>query len=336
MKTLPESFLACGAVLSLNEDTLLLGWGKKTYTEKPEKFPSFYCNDFFLEENYPFFHFEHSLQIAPEAFLTPAKSSLSLQWSEPAWDVFKSAFSSLENVQKIVPYVEKRALISMTPTNLLERLRSALAYLQAHPNTFIYGCWEEGRGTLGVTPEVLFRLEPGKPISTMACAGTFTKEDELHWQSNQKLLREHQLVIDGIHAELAPFGTILAGKTEPRKFARLTHLVTPLEFHGKMAVDALIEKLHPTPALGGFPKEESGKWLRMYAKKLPRAGFGAPFGALLSEDTGVFYVAIRNMQWDEKEITVRAGCGITAMSRFEEEKQEAENKLKAIEEILSL
>jgi isochorismate synthase EntC len=338
-----DSFLSSGAVLSWGSDALILGWGKKILSEKPEKFPSFYFNDFFLTKSHPFFHYEHHLKIDSEEFhlmLPASKESVSLNWNTPAWDLFESAFSSISEgtVQKIVPYVEKKAPLEMTPSLLAVRLRSALTYLQAHPHTFLYGCWEGGKGTLGVTPEVLFRLDLGKPISTMACAGTFSKDDELHWQSNEKLIKEHELVIEGIKADLAPYGTIHAGKTEPRRFSKLTHLVTPLEFHPKKTLPAatLIEKLHPTPALGGFPKNESSKWLKAYGEKLPREGFGAPFGVLLHEGTGVFYVAIRNMEWNSKEVILRAGCGITAESTFEDEKQEAENKMKAIQEILSL
>lgn len=329
MNFLPN-FLDSGALISLDAETLQMGWGKRIFAKQ---FPVFYFNDFFLENPHPFFHYELQLTITPKELLAqlPAGESAALKWSVPSWDIFKTAFES--KLQKIVPYVQKSAPFEMTSPNLASRLRAALSYLVAHPQTAIYGCWEEGKGTLGVTPEVLFRLQPGKPLSTMACAGTFSGAE---WQNNQKLLQEHQLVIEGIKEELSPFGSLQIGKTEPRQFSKLTHLVTPIEFHGSMPVESLIEKLHPTPALGGFPKEESTKWLKSYAKELPRNGFGAPFGILLDENTGVFYVAIRNMEWNAHEVILRAGCGITAKSCFDEEQLEAENKLQAIQEILAL
>lgn len=336
-----DSFLSSGTIVSLGSQELILGWGKKVLSEKPEKFPSFYFNDFFLEKREPFFHYQYQLQIDSQillSYLPSFKESLSLNWSLPVWDLFESACSNVkgEEIQKIVPYAQKRAFLEMTPSRLLGRLRSALEYLHTHPKTALYGCWNEGKGVLGVTPEILFRMELGKPIETMACAGTL-KEGE-NWQNNHKLLKEHQLVIEGIKADLSELGTLQVGRTDLRTFSSLAHLVTPLQFYpkGALSLSPLIEKLHPTPALGGFPKEQSLQQLRLYAEKFPREGFGAPFGILQEDGRCVFYVAIRNMEWTFQEIILRAGCGITAESVLEDEKKEAENKFSAIKGILGL
>ena len=60
--------------------------------------------------------------------------------------------------------------------------------------------------------------------------------------------------------------------------------------------------------------------------------FAMPFALI-----GFFLAMAKlNPAWNLNEAILRAGCGITADSVFEDEKQEAENKMKAIQEILSL
>ena len=71
----------------------------------------------------------------------------------------------------------------------------------------------------------------------------------------------------------------------------------------------LIDRLHPTPALGGYPKEEALDFIEN--KEFGTRGlYGAPVGYIDVYDDCEFIVAIRSMLIKEQQATLYAGCGI--------------------------
>lgn len=337
-----RGFLASGAICSIENDLLLVSWGSRTWTKAIDKKVSFYAPDFFLKSESPFFYHENSVVIKKDefnSFIQGAKKN-SYKWDPLNWESFEEGFYNFLNsdLKKAVPYVEKVARCDFLQEDLVHSLKSALEYQKQNPFTYLYGYWGEGEGMLGVTPELLLKKQENQAISLMACAGTAPIASIKSIMNDAKLQKEHQLVVDGILESLKEFGNVDVEPQEIRAFSTLAHLVTPLSLKIKKSrtIQELIQSLHPTPALGAYPKNEGNPWLANYDKKCPRGSFGAPFGVFLSPDEAYIYIAIRGMHWNKNRIQLRAGCGILKESQIDDEKNEVQCKLKAIEEILGL
>lgn len=330
-----RDFLSLGAIVSLDAKHVLLGWGKRQWVKKPNSYPSWFFPTFFFEENKSYFEhlFTQKMEISALISLLPLEIQRK-EWSEPYWTPFEQAIKGLDKMIKIVPYVQKKAQGNVP---VAASLRAALEYLMKHPGTYIYGFWGKEEGMLGVTPEVLGEFRE-KEFITMAVAGTVPSEQADEMLKDVKLRHEHQIVVEGICQDLASLGKLEIGATLPKSFSRLVHLVTPICLQANLSLnpEAVIRALHPTPALGAFPKNQAMRWLKSYAELIPRERYGAPVGVLKSAVEGVCYVAIRNMQWKNNQMTLTAGCGIVKGSIMEKEKQEILTKFSAIQEILKI
>jgi menaquinone-specific isochorismate synthase len=115
----------------------------------------------------------------------------------------------------------------------------------------------------------------------------------------------------------------------------LTHLRTPIQLELTQTADtaALVKALHPTPALGAFPKEEGVEWLKAFDSRTPRKHYGAPLGCCYGNSISIV-VAIRNVQWTPNGLAIGAGCGVIAESKQEREWNEIQLKTEAIFETL--
>src|SRR5690625_7491018 len=82
----------------------------------------------------------------------------------------------------------------------------------------------------------------------------------------------------------------------------LQHLYTPVTatLKDQYSIFDIVKQLHPTPALGGVPREKSLAFIREH-ELLDRGWYGAPIGWIDSNENGEFAVAIRSglIQGDE-------------------------------------
>ncbi|MCB1078251.1 MAG: chorismate-binding protein, partial [Verrucomicrobiae bacterium] len=103
------------------------------------------------------------------------------------------------------------------------------------------------------------------------------------------------------------------------------------------SLNDLIRLMHPTPALGAFPRGEGA--LRMLWEFREKLGappqFGAPFGVTWQ---GEFrsVVAIRNVSWSGSEMRLPSGCGIIRESRFDREWRELALKRNSVKALLGV
>jgi menaquinone-specific isochorismate synthase len=79
-----------------------------------------------------------------------------------------------------------------------------------------------------------------------------------------------------------------------------------------------VQRLHPTPALGGAPSEQALAFLR-HVEPVPRGWYAGPVGWLDSELDGVFAVAIRSAVTQYNRAWLYAGAGIVGESLPERE-----------------
>lgn len=197
------------------------------------------------------------------------------------------------------------------------------------PGQFAYGFQFEDEGMAGVTPEILFAVEDGK-LRTMALAGT-AKSGAPSILEDQKEMHEHRLVIQHIRSELKSFGALSVGPTIEREYGPLKHLFTPIEVKLERlpTFEELVTRLHPTAALGGWPRKSAVEWLERQPFHEGRRRFGAPFGFADGERM-MCVVAIRNVQWSHRSLKVGSGCGIVRESQVLKEWKELELKRDSI------
>src|SRR5699024_12812328 len=87
----------------------------------------------------------------------------------------------------------------------------------------------------------------------------------------------------------------------------------------------VMKTLHPTPAVGGAPKERALDFIRE-DEELDRGCYGAPVGWLDSNQNSEFAVAIRSGLVQQDEASLFAGCGIMRDSDAEMEYEETNVK----------
>ena len=174
-------------------------------------------------------------------------------------------------------------------------------------------------------------------LTTAAVAGTVKHENENLLINDPKLKIEHDLVIEGILHSLSPFGEVDVGKTEILRLSHFSHAKTPIrvQLNRGDCIDALTRALHPTPALGAFPKENGSKWLKDYAIRQARGRYGAPVG-LKIRDHFYCYVAIRNIQWTTNSAYLGVGGGVVQASNEQDEIEELALKFEATRTMLNV
>lgn len=91
----------------------------------------------------------------------------------------------------------------------------------------------------------------------------------------------------------------------------------------------LVEHLHPTPAVGGYPREVALRLIRE-REGLDRGWYAGPVGWLDAHGEGEFAVAIRSAMLCGSQALLFAGCGIVRGSDPESEYAESCLKMRPI------
>jgi len=200
---------------------------------------------------------------------------------------------------------------------------------------YAYGMQVGAEGMCGVTPELLFEVRDGT-LQTMALAGTARVEDLSLLQDPKECL-EHRLVVENLELDLAKWGRVSLGETTERTYGNLKHLWTPISvrLEREVSMAELSARLHPTAALGGWPREAARNWLERQSFHQTRGRFGAPFGYVDGEDM-LCVVAIRGVQWQGARAQIATGCGVVTGSVAEREWNELALKRESILRSLEL
>ena len=343
-REIEDEFLKNGTIISKDKHHVLIGWGDRTWSQTPLRgdAPDFYFPDFFLKIGMPWFTHKYWMEISIDQLKKlPEKSLPTIDWKMFQQPFFESKFAELkqsfqsEKLEKAVPYLFETTKSRMSKDQLERSLSSLLNHISQYP-AYIYGLWNDEEGFLGATPEILFENDENAKLQTVACAGTY-KSEEKNFEVDDKLLSEHGIVVKGIQSSLHSFGNIEVKPIQSIKFAALSHLVTPIEvtLNEPLNFIDLVKALHPTPALGAYPKKPGMLWLEQYQMGVPRGRYGAPAGFYF-KDHAKCVVAIRNVQWNREGMSIGAGCGVVPGSSLNLELEEIKLKLKAIKELLKL
>jgi len=182
---------------------------------------------------------------------------------------------------------------------------------------------------LGASPERLYKRH-GRVIISEALAGTKAAS-----VAPGVLLRsakdrhEHQLVVEAIADGLGPLCDQLVFDPKPRirTLSNGHHLNTRFQGHLKDGVkdEDVLQSLHPTPAVGGVPRDFARRCIRR-SESFDRGWYAGPLG-YVGLDWAEFVVGIRSGLIKGKELSVFAGAGIVQGSRAGDEWREIENKI---------
>ena len=250
------------------------------------------------------------------------------------WNRLMIAISDGINSGEMTKVVSSREVefTSETPYNVSSILANLV---DNNPNCFIFGYEKDGRTFVGASPEILVRHR-GSEILSYALAGTAPKDGPNAWTEEQLLtseknLIEHNIVRDRIvntMKQITPDVTV--GETGIMELSHLYHLRTIIT--AKDSTKSLVEwakLLHPTPALGGEPREKALALLQEYESH-ERGMYAAPFGFMKDMGDGIVVVAIRSALIMDNVLYAYAGCGVVVDSDADEEYAETNNKMRTI------
>jgi menaquinone-specific isochorismate synthase len=198
---------------------------------------------------------------------------------------------------------------------------------------------------LGASPERLY-CRNGKDMLSEAVAGTRPRGDSP--SSDQRLreellhsdkdLREHAYVRQSIEEVLLPLcEEIQADQTTTEMaLAQGRHLYSGVRarLNDDVSDADLLRALHPTPAVGGYPREAAMEALRR-TESFDRGWYAGPIG-WIGKGEADFAVAIRSGLVHDHTLSLFSGAGIVAGSVPELEHEEIEQKLSDFAKVLGL
>ena len=186
------------------------------------------------------------------------------------------------------------------------------------------------------SPEILIEGE-GDNYHTVALAGTMPySEGYPSWSEKNK--REQHVVEQYVADTISPLATGIVKDGPVTMWAgNLIHLRTDFRFHLKEGtpLGSLVSRLHPTPAVCGFPKHAAQEFVLQHEGLYRRyySGFAGPVG--INGETHL-YVSLRCAELHDDTAVLYAGGGIMPDSSCQSEWHETEQKMKTIMSALSL
>ncbi|MCA9218163.1 MAG: isochorismate synthase [Planctomycetales bacterium] len=248
---------------------------------------------------------------------------------EDAIELFES-----EIVEKVV--LARRADFTfdrpLSPIRLVQRLMAATT-------ACYHFCFQLDHGTafVGATPERLIKRHGSRLLSEVVAGtrprGLTESEDRRLAQellSSAKDQLEHDIVRKSIRQRLHKYVNALEVDSQASllKLARKQHLYSGVRATLKDGVSdgELLERLHPTPAVGGYPTENALAEIARI-EQFDRGWYAAPIGWITS-DAAEFAVAIRSGLVSDRELSLYSGAGIVPGSKADEEWCEIEHKIR--------
>ncbi len=258
-----------------------------------------------------------------------------------------------KNIQKILNLINNKKIDKLVsarettfefsdclkPIDMLSKLK------ESAPGCFHF-CFQpaENYAFIGASPERLYYRNKNQIVSE-ALAGTRPrgKNSEEDTKLGKELLnsdkdiREQHYVTKSIKKNLNKLCSKLkfSDETTLMKLARVQHLMTGIEGELNKGItdQDILECLHPTPAVGGYPQEKA-KELIAEIEPFDRGWYSGPVG-WISKDSADFAVAIRSGLIIKNKLRIYAGAGIVNGSDPDNEWNEIESKIATFLRVLS-
>lgn len=205
------------------------------------------------------------------------------------------------------------------------------------PHSYIFAIESESSCFLGASPERLVKRQGSNILSTCLAGttqrGNTPREDEelgLALLNDEKNRHEHDLVVQMIRQSIEKACDNVHVPDEPTlyKVRDIQHLYTPVTATARdVSLLKLVENLHPTPALGGYPQKEAVEKIRSM-EQMDRGWYASPIGWYNYKQEGEFAVGLRSGLINEETASFFAGCGIVGDSDPESEYRETQMKFR--------
>lgn len=269
------------------------------------------------------------------AELERRESTSEAEWAEQVAAIHQGIAQGL--VHKVV--AARRSTLRLSPAPDPTGVFHRLGELAPGCHRF---CYRIGaRSFLGATPERLVSRR-GRHVETQAIAGSIAvgipgAAERLLASSKDR--SEHEYVVAAIRELLSPLCERLDVAPQPaiRQLRHVLHLQTPIA--GRLAQDLhlldLVERLHPTPAVGGVPTKRALEWIARL-ETTERGWYAAPVGWVDALGDGEMLVALRSALLLEDRVHLYAGAGIVAGSEASSEYAETEVKLAGMRSALGV
>lgn len=222
---------------------------------------------------------------------------------------------------RIMPKTQKKL------KHILYDLRNHYPHaLISYTSTPLHGTW------IGATPEILISQHQ-RELETVSLAGTKTTAQKNEWTQKEK--HEQELVTTYIQNILQtyPVQNIQIEGPEYFSVGQLIHLRTRFKISmqdipNKSTILKLADEMHPTPAVGGYPKAESLKYIKQLEKhkRTYYAGYLGP----IAENYAHLFVNLRCASLYKNEVVYYSGAGITEGSDPEAEWIETKHKATSV------
>jgi len=209
--------------------------------------------------------------------------------------------------------------------------------VQLYPSTFVYCFYHPKVETwLGATPEQLLKANDTE-FKTIALAGTQKDMglNEVVWPKKEQ--EEQQFVTDYIVEKLKNVASeLVVSRPYSIKAGSIWHIKTDISgtLNSGSSLQQVIQLLHPTPAVCGFPKDKSKEFI-LHNENYDRSFYTGFLGELNIENQTDLFVNLRCMEIDNVQAHLFMGCGITKDSIPEKEWEESINKSATMKRILA-
>lgn len=245
---------------------------------------------------------------------------------------YTTSFENLHN--KLKSNKLKKIILSKTITvKDIDKTEQVYIYHNLtlnYPNAMVY--WVHlphlGINWLGATPETLVK-KVGENLHTVALAGTKTQNEK--WTNKER--QEQQLVTDYIIDSISEFQYSKAPTTSTNTGV-VEHLITPITiYNASEKINTIAEKLHPTPAICGLPKDIAFETI-LDTETHDREYYCGIVGILDIEGISQLFVNLRCMKMAENKAEIFVGGGLTASSDMQQEWEETERKADTLRRFL--
>jgi isochorismate synthase len=199
-----------------------------------------------------------------------------------------------------------------------------------YPHAYISAFISTEMSFISVSPELFIRAS-GLEAETVALAGTALWENRNDLGEKEHVEQEYIIrhITECLHSLELPY------KMSPKQIIRsghLAHLCNSFTFRLPPSMRMnLIQKLHPTPAVCGYPPEVVLH--HMQSLESPRH-FYSGFSGVVTPENLSLCVNLRCAEIRGKQALLYAGAGITADSIPEAEWQETNEKLKTLQKYM--
>jgi menaquinone-specific isochorismate synthase len=277
-----------------------------------------------------------SIDSSPEATAPPDHFELTSVQSHEAFEALVAeAIRAIadQRFEKVVVAREVTVVANrpFAPSDLLARLRalypSCVAFSLDH--------------FVGASPELLCR-RARSVVTSHPLAGTIARSGDPDEDArlargmlaSHKERSEHGFVVNAIVDELSPLTSEVTASPEPHllELRNVVHLATTIIGQLREPAPGALElavALHPTPAVGGWPRAAALEWLADH-EHLERDRYAGALGYMDAEGDGEWWLGIRSALLDGAIARLLAGVGIVADSDPAAELAETQLKLQAL------